>query len=173
MILQLAWVQAFFQQFQKNNGGNKQIGIKVSQAAKDKAYEIWLNANDFIPSSAPAYLSEKEVQAKFNSIASIIKDEEAALITCKNDPLIFSFSNDRIKESYLAWVEKLESESKAMELIQMNPPLLALSKKNVLDAGPDLIAQTYFWSYFSVFTRPIGVAILQLLKPIKKSMMSK
>ena len=60
LILQLAWVQAFFQQFQKNNGGNKQIGIKVSQAAKDKAYEIWLNANDFIPSSAPAYLSEKD-----------------------------------------------------------------------------------------------------------------
>ena len=163
-----------FNKFGGNSNKNS-IATKttIPKETLDNAYEIWNNANDFLPESAPSYLSSRDVHIKFSQISNILKSPEQALILINNDPTVFSFSIDRIKESYEAWCEKLESEEKALMLVQMNPPILALSEKNVLEAGPDLIAQTYFWSYYAVATRPLGKAILQLLKPLKKSMMSR
>ena len=165
---------SLFNKFGGNSKKNsKAIKTTIPKEVLDNAYEIWSNANDFLPESAPSYLSQNDVNIKFSEISNILKSPEQAIILINNDPTVFSFSIDRIKESYEAWCEKLESEEKALKMVQMNPPLLALSEKNVLDAGPDLIAQTYFWSYYAVATRPVGKAILQLLKPLKKSMMSK
>jgi len=49
-------------------------GIAVSEADKVEAVRIWQDANDFLPNSAPSYLTEAQCKVKFCAIVNAVKD---------------------------------------------------------------------------------------------------
>jgi len=75
-------------------------------------------------------------------------------------------------ESFQSWATRLESEEEARLLLVRAPALMSLSNEKVVDADKNEIIQSYFWSYFGAATRVPTKALLALLKPVKKAMMS-
>ncbi len=159
-----------------NFGGRKASpatrGIPISQDEKAAAVTIWMDANDFLPSTAPSYMSEAEIVSKFCVIANAIKDSKAAFAMINNDPIVFSFSDNKLQDSFRDWSIKLESEEKARRLLVRAPALMSLSNQQVLEAGQDAILQSFFWSYVGEATRMPTKALLALLKPVKRAMMN-
>ena len=151
----------------------KQSGILITDDQYADAYKAWMDANDFLPTTAPAYLTEVECRAKFSVIANAIKDANAAVSMVRNDPVVFSFGDAKLQDSFASWATRLESEAEARALLVRSPALMSLANKQVLEAKQDSIYQSYFWSYFGAVTRLPTKALLAVLKPIKRAMMAK
>ena len=63
-------------------------GIVIPDCDKEAAYMSWLDANDFLPETAPAYMTESECKAKFTVLANAIKDSSAAVAMVRPSSLL-------------------------------------------------------------------------------------
>jgi hypothetical protein len=157
--------------FKKSSGSSTS---KVSNDILNESYNVWLDTNDFLPVTAPAYLTEKQCKDRFSKLANLLGDTDAALAMIRNDPIVFNFEQKTLENSFRCWSKRLDGGSEeALKLLIRNPPLMALQGTAVLEAKPDEIIQSYFWSYFAALFRIPTKVLLTLLKPLKKSIMNK
>jgi hypothetical protein len=139
--------------------------LTISDDQQKEAYEAWQNINSWMKTTAPNYLTAEECSTKFQSLAVTVKSTSDALSIVKTDPTVLNYNAERVSEAYRAWLDKFEGkEQDIMALILRNPPILSLSGKSISSCGPSEIAQTQFWSYFAVVTRPLTVGIQKIFR---------
>jgi hypothetical protein len=140
-----------------------------STADNDLAYEYWMDLNDVIPSTAPAFLTKDACIRKFQNLVVATGSVDGALDMLKNDPGVLRFKEETVSESYAAWVRKFDGDKeKTLELCIRAPMILALKAK-VVDATKESdVYQTIFFSYFAVAFRAPTKFLQTLIKPLFK-----
>lgn len=129
------------------------------------AYQYWTKSCGFMKSTAPNYLTAEQCNKKFSSLVKSVGTVSGALQIVQTDPLVLSFSEKRIEESYVAWKVKLSkdddsnNDEEVLQLCIRNPSILSLSAKAIENANSGDVIQTYFWSYFAVVFRPLSNAL--------------
>lgn len=143
--------------------------LSPSATENDLAYEYWMDMNDMIPPTAPAFLTKEGCINKFQNLVVATGNIDGALAMLKNDPGVLRFREETIVESYAAWKRKFDGdETKTLELCIRAPMILALKAK-VVDATKESdVAQTIFFSYFAVAFRGPTKFLQMLIKPLVK-----
>jgi hypothetical protein len=143
--------------------------LSPSATENDLAYEYWMDMNDMIPPTAPAFLTKEGCIKKFQNLVEATGNINGALAMLKNDPGVLRFREETVVESYAAWKRKFDGdESKTLELCIRAPMILALKAK-VVDATKESdVAQTIFFSYFAVAFRGPTKLLQMLIKPLVK-----
>jgi hypothetical protein len=141
----------------KAGSTKKAAGPSAEQHAT--AFGYWFDLNGRMKPTAPNFLTAEKCAIKFASLAATVGTVEGALDITKTDPTILNYDVLRVEESYAAWCLKLESPEKVLELCKRNPPVLSLRARAVETTGPGDVAQTIFWSYFAVATRPLSLSL--------------
>lgn len=137
--------------------------LKITGDQEKEAYEAWLELFGWMKTSAPNFLTKQECSENFKNLAETIKSVNDALNIIKVDPTVLNYKKDRVTESYNAWLTKFDdNHDRLQELILRNPPILSLSEVAITACGPPEIAQTLFWSYFAVMTRPLTLGIQKI-----------
>lgn len=135
----------------------------------DLAYQCWMELNDGIPATAPAYLTKEACNGKFQNLVNAVYSVDGALEMLKSDPGVLRFREETVVGSYAAWVRKFDGdETKAMELCIRAPMILALKEKVVDATKPSDLSQTIFFSYFAVAFRGPTKFLQMLIKPLFK-----
>ncbi|KAJ1383806.1 hypothetical protein B484DRAFT_460156 [Ochromonadaceae sp. CCMP2298] len=142
----------------------KVVGPSAEQHAT--AFKYWVDLNGSMKETAPNFLTTEKCRSKFGSLAATVGTIEGALLITQADPGILNFSEERVAESYAAWCAKLESPEKVLELCIRNPPVLSLRARAVEQTTTGDVAQTIFWSYFAVTTRPVSLALGKAIRSI-------
>lgn len=147
-------------------------GIKSASptiADNDLAYEYWMDLNDVIPSTAPAFLTKDACIRKFQNLVVATGTTNGALAMLKNDPGVLRFKEETVTESYAAWVRKFDGDKeKTLELCIRAPMILALKAKVVDSTKESDVYQTIFFSYFAVAFRAPTKLLQTLIKPLFK-----
>ena len=143
--------------------------MQPSAAEFNFAYECWMDQNDGVPVTAPAYLTKEACDGKFQNLVNAVNSIDGALEMMKNDPGVLRFREETVVGSYAAWVRKFDGdETKAMELCIRAPMILALKEKVVDATKPSDLSQTIFFSYFAVAFRGPTKFLQMLIKPLFK-----
>ena len=141
--------------------------MQPSAAQYNFAYDCWMDQNDGVPVTAPAYLTKEACDGKFQNLVNAVNSIDGALEMLKNDPGVLRFREETVVGSYAAWVRKFDGdESKALELCIRAPMILALKEKVVDATKPSDLSQTIFFSYFAVAFRGPTKFLQMLIKPL-------
>lgn len=151
-------VQSNFQLFAKK------MKMKVTNDQNGEAYDAWFSLNGRMKETAPNYLTKEKAKVKFANVVTAVGSVEDALRIVKTDPTVLNYREATVSEAFAAWSVALDSNEKTVELCVRNPPVLSFRADAIENINPGDLAQTQFWSYFAVATRPLTVGLQKLIR---------